>query len=27
MIFAVPAYSILRIVINTIKEGWESSGT
>jgi predicted PurR-regulated permease PerM len=27
MVFAVPAYSILRIVINTIKEGWESSGT
>lgn len=27
MIFAVPAYSILRIVINTVKEGWESSGT
>ena len=25
MIFAVPAYSILRIVINTIREGWEAS--
>lgn len=27
MIFAVPAYSILRIVINTVKEGWDSSRT
>ena len=27
MIFAVPAYSIVRIVINTVKEGWESPAT
>ena len=27
MIFAVPAYSIVRIVIHTVKEGWESPAT